>query len=89
MYNAEATMTLWKTKFTFAKTMKDIPHSWSARKDWHSDESFDKMVIFIRENGVKEKFLSKEYTYFYANGFKYWTMGNPVEKTKIINRAKA
>lgn len=85
---AQATMTLWKTKFTFAKSMPNIPHEWSARHEWHSDEAFEDIVMYIRENGVKEKFWKKEYIYFYANGYKYWTMGNPLHITKIINRAK-
>tara|TARA_B110000285_G_C14904329_1_gene504787 strand:- start:130 stop:408 length:279 start_codon:yes stop_codon:yes gene_type:complete len=86
---ASVTMTLWKTEFTFAKTMAAIPHSWSAKQDWHSEDFFKQVVMFIRENGVKEKFFKKEYIYFYANGYKYWTMGNAIETTRIINRAKA
>jgi hypothetical protein len=85
---AAVTMILWKTKFTFAKTMASIPHEWSEVKEWHSKELFRDVVVYIRNNGVKEKFFKKEYTYFYANGYKYWTMGNPLETTRIINRAK-
>jgi hypothetical protein len=85
---AQVKSTLWKTKFTFAKTMPKIPHEWSHRKDWYSDESFENIVKYIRENGVKEKFYKKEFTYLYVNGYKYWTMGNPIKTTIILNRAK-
>ena len=89
MMKSQVIMTLWKTKFTFAKTMKSIPHEWTCKNDWNNKEAFEKIVMFIRENGVKEKFYNKEYIYFYANKYKYWTMSNPLEKTIIINRAKA
>ena len=38
MTEAEVKMMLWKTKFTFAKTMPNIPHEWSHKKDWYSDK---------------------------------------------------
>tara|TARA_R110002167_G_scaffold141993_2_gene330504 strand:- start:3830 stop:4099 length:270 start_codon:yes stop_codon:yes gene_type:complete len=81
--------TLSKTKFTFAKSMPKIPHHWSARQDWLSEKNFNEVVTYIRMYGIAERFWKKEYIYFYANGYKYWTMGNKLEVTKIINRAKA
>lgn len=80
-------------KFTYAKSMPNIPHEYSHRKTWENDSEFVDVVLFIRQNGVKEKFWSKEYIYFYYKGYKYWTMGNPVsyndrKKTFILNRAK-
>lgn len=78
-----------KQKFTFAKTMSNIPHSWSARKEWANDKDFVDVVLFMREHGVTEYFYKKPFVYFYANGFKYWTMGNDMTITRIINRAKA
>jgi len=85
---AAVTMILWKTQFTFAKTMASIPHEWSEKNEWHSEKLFKDIVVYIRNNGVKEKFHKKEFTYLYLNGYKYWTMGNPLETTRIINRAK-
>ncbi len=52
-------ITLWKMSFTFAKTMPEIPHEWTHRKDWWSDEGFENVVKYIRKNGVKEKFLGR------------------------------
>jgi len=89
MRKAEVISTLWKTKFTFAKTMASIPHEWTCKHDWYNKDRFEDIVMFIRENGVKENFYKKEYIYFYANGYKYWTLGYPLEKTIIINRAKS
>ena len=79
---------LEKQKFTFAKTMANIPHAWSARKEWTSDKDFVDVVLFMREHGTTEYFFKKPFVYFYANGYKYWTMGNDMTITRIINRAK-
>lgn len=80
-------------KFKVAKSMPNIPHEYSHRETWINDKDFVDVVLFIRENGIKEKFWKKEYVYYYLNGYKYWTLGNHVSyydktKTYILNRAK-
>jgi len=74
--------------FQFAKTMKTIPHSYTLKEKWKNLEDFNSVVLWIRENGVPEQFMGKSYIYFYYAGFKYWTMGNSLEITKLINKAK-
>ncbi len=77
-----------KHAWTFAKTMKEMPHEYIV-KDKLSEkdkEMFVKVVIFIRENGYKESFGSKKYTYYNFGEYKYWTMGDKIEKTIILNR---
>ena len=74
--------------YKFAKSMANIPHSYTLKKNWSDKALFDFIVQYIRDNGVKEKFFKKSYIYYYANGYKYWTMGNSIEVTKLINRAK-
>lgn len=79
--------------FKIAKSMPKIPHEYSHRELWVNDKDFCDVVQFIRDNGKKERFISKEYFYYYYNGYKYWTLGNPlcyIDKTKtfILNRAK-
>ena len=49
------------------------------------------MVGYIRIHGVPELYVApRGYTwwgtYLYANDWKYWTMGSPVEQTILINR---
>ena len=88
MNEKELTEELEKVKWTFAKSMPTIPHEYTLRKNM-PDELFVDMVVAIRALGVVEYFWKKPYTYFYANGYKYWTMGNPLEDTTLINRAKA
>lgn len=76
-----------QAKFVFAKSMPKMPHHYTLRETWDSD-TFDYVVQKIRELGVPERFFRKTYIYYYTNGYKYWTMGNPVCETKLINRAK-
>ncbi len=75
----------WHWAKSYAKT---APHWYVVRGEFADDKTFDDVVLFMRENGVDERFYSKTFTYYYHGGFKYWTMGNPVEQTTIINRAK-
>ena len=78
-------------RFTFAKTMPQIPHYWTHRKDWFNDVDFCDVVMFIREWGIKEKWSNRTFIYYYANGYKYWTMNEQLsytdkKKTFILNR---
>lgn len=75
--------------WTFAKTMPKNPHYWSVKKDWKDDKAFESAVSYIYKNGVKEKYGGWTYTVLYLNGWRYWTMNEPVSKTNLINRGKA
>lgn len=93
MLKEEVEKLLDKATFKFASTMPKIPHEYSHRSQWGNDKDFCDVVQFIRDHGKKEMFWKKEFTYFYYNGYKYWTMGNPLsytdkKKTFILNRAK-
>lgn len=93
MDKAEVERLLDKATFKFARTMPKIPHEYSQRENWENDHEFCDVVQFIRDYGQKEMFWKKEYIYYHYNGYKYWTMGNPLsytdkKKTYILNRAK-
>jgi hypothetical protein len=47
---------------------------------------FVELVTFIRENCYIGRFYKMETTYYDFNGCTYWTMGEPLEGTTIINR---
>jgi len=79
---------LESAKFRFAKTMPTIPHEYSLKKSWESERDFEFIVSYIRENGVAEMFGRKQFIYLYIGDYKYWTMGSPIERTILINRAK-
>lgn len=74
--------------WTFAKTMPKNPHYWSVKEDWPSLEEFFEAVVYIREHGTTKTFFGTVYIVFYHNGWRYWTMGAPLHKTRLINRAK-
>lgn len=87
MTENEALAFIERHRWTFAKTMPQWPHEWVARKNVPDDE-FDAFVRFIRRYGVARVFGRKIYVCYYApNGWRYWTMGWPVDETVIINRS--
>ena len=79
-------------EYKFAKTMPKNLHWYTLRDTW-KDDDFIFVVKFIREYGNVEAWGSRKYVYFRLNGFKYWTMGAPINKngephTILINKAK-
>ena len=76
------------TTFRFAKTMPRCPHHYTLRNTWLNDNDFVDCVQLIRESGYDEAFGGKRIVYLNANGYKYWTMGAPLDETTLINRAK-
>ena len=75
----------WNWAKTYAKT---APHWYCVREEFADDATFDAVVAHMRENARIEHFWGRPFHYFYHGGFKYWTMGNPINETTIINRAK-
>lgn len=76
-----------KEKWTFAKTMPLWPHEYIVRE--RVDEKlFVKLVRHIRKNGFEGRFYQMKLIYFEEDGKIYWTMGNPIKDTTIINRCR-
>ena len=46
------------------------------------------LVQHIRSQGYEAKFYEKTYTYYDHGGMVYWTMGEPLGETTIINRCR-
>jgi len=74
--------------WVFAKTYaKTAPHEYAVReKNPSLEDEFVYFVKFIRKHGYKEMFWNKAYTCYDVGEWKYWTMGNPIDETTIINR---
>lgn len=73
-----------ENEWVFAKTMSGIPHYYIVR-DYLSENNkklFDEFDAFIKKNGYTAEFFSKEYNYFNIGNYKYWVLGN------ILNRAE-
>lgn len=76
-------------EWTPAKTMANIPHEYIVKfKIPYSHDDFWNVAFYIRQFGKREKFFNRSYIYLYFDDYKYWTMGNSKEITKVINRAK-
>ena len=52
-----------------------------------SRAEFEKWVLFIRKYGERQKMLNRIYTVFCLDEREYWTMGDPLETTWVLNRA--
>ena len=78
-----------QSSWKFARTMAYIPHHYTKKETWKDKEAFMWAVGYIREHGVDEYFGKRKFRYLYLGEYKYWTMGEPIEKTILINRAKA
>jgi len=72
----------WIFAKTYAKTW---PHEYIVR-DQVDETLFVALVEHIRANGYVGKFYKMDITYFDEDGIVYWTMGDPIEATTIINR---
>ena len=74
-------------EWTFAKTMPEWPHEYLVRG--RVDRAlFEDLVRHIRQHGFDGRFYQRVLTYFAEDGLLYWTMGEPIEETTIINRCK-
>jgi len=76
-------------RWQFAKTYANTwPHEYTVR-DWRPDigGEFTWAAQYIRDQGMPEPFFKKIHIYLSFDGWKYWTMGNPIDETTVINRA--
>ena len=77
----------WK----FAITYADIcPHEYivKSKLDPGCQVIFEEVVNFIREAGFEAHYKGHSGIYYILDGHYYWTMGEPIGQTTIINRAK-
>ena len=51
-------------------------------------QAFENAVMFIREHGERAQFMKRIYTMFCLDDYQYWTMGEPLETTWVLNKAK-
>ncbi len=83
-----------KVRWQFARTMPRWPHEYTVRH-WRQDlePEFIAFAECIINNGTVKPWLSHavipryHHTYFEIDGWEYWTMGEPIPATTVINRA--
>ncbi len=82
-------------RWKFAKTMPQWPHEYTIR-GWALDREheFVAFVGLIRRGGEVRPWPRDAqhprytHTYLVIDGWQYWTMGAPIERTTVINRAR-
>ncbi len=76
-----------RVRWQYAKTMPTCPHEYTVRK-WNPDLDADFVFFaeYIRRAGYQARWKRYKHTYLDLDGFKYWTMGAPIDQTIIINR---
>ena len=87
----QADSLLENAKYQFAKTYVKHPHSYCVlEKHWNYEmDLWFSLITFMSQNSVKEHWnYGHYYNYYYANGYKYWTMDKTILTTNLINRAK-
>ena len=81
-------------RWQFARTMPQWPHEYTVRQ-WRPDlePEFLELVALIRREGVVKAWPREaavpryHHTYLEVDEWEYWTMGDPVSETTVINRA--
>lgn len=82
-------------RWQFAKTMPLWPHEYTVR-DWRMDlePDFEAFVELIRRDGIVKPWPRDSKTpryhhpYLEVAGWEYWSMGEPLPETTVINRAR-
>lgn len=79
-------------KWIFAKTYAEIcPHEYIVKTKINFEywDTFKAVVEYIRNVGFKALYNGRAGMYYILDEHYYWTMGEPIEFTTIINRAKS
>jgi hypothetical protein len=90
-----AAASLESAKWTFAKTMPDVPHEWTHRRSWKTqsperDAMFTDAVLRIKQLGIERRWRSMVNRKLDINDRYYWVMDPikaPAEVGWLINRA--
>jgi len=69
----------------FASTMIANPHEYTLSR-WGDRSMFERVVLYIREFGYQNMYGRTEYTQLDCGRHFYWTMGDSLEATILINR---
>jgi hypothetical protein len=69
----------------FARTSPGNPHEYTHR-DWGHEQMFLRVALHIREHGRQQTYGRAEYSVLDVGDCFYWTMGDPLATTVILNR---
>jgi len=75
-------------EWTYAKTMPKTPHEYVLRWKATSEATWLSFVMTIRRFGYDENYRTMLIRYYDLGDQKYWTMGEFLETTWVLNRAR-
>ena len=88
MDNSEKAMAfVSQARWRYAKTMPKFPHEYTVR-EWNDGTEFEEFIRYLLKNGEFRKEYFWKRIYFDLGEWYYWTMGESVEDTTVINRAR-
>jgi len=70
------------------KTKSQCPHEYTLRREAPNEKLFEDFVMHIRHHGYRARFNKSIHTYLDLDDWQYWTMGSPLARTILINRAE-
>jgi hypothetical protein len=77
--------------WTTAKRYPNAPHQYVARRSCRCEAEYVRFILHIRAVGYRQRFGRAYYTYFdWPVGgviYQFWTMGVPIAREYVINRA--
>ena len=77
--------------WTTAKRYPNAPHQYVARRSCRCEAEYVRFIQHIRAVGYRQRFGRAYYTYFdWPVGgviYQFWTMGVPIAREYVINRA--
>jgi hypothetical protein len=76
-----------RNAWSFARTMPKHPHEYVLLWKCSSERDFFRFAMTIRRYGYDENFFTKRIRYMDLCGRRYWTMGDLLETTWVLNRA--
>lgn len=80
---------LERQSWIYSKRYANTAPHFYIRKNELSDNDkliFEDFAKYIRSNGYVKKFWKRNFTYFELDGYTYWTYGDPIPITIILNR---
>jgi hypothetical protein len=80
-----------RLRWQLAKTMPELPHEWTHRRDAGDDRDFVLLFEAILRDGAIEWWRGKsgryrKGRYLYLDGWRYWTLSSDPDHRGIINR---
>lgn len=76
-----------RNQWNCARTMPKYPHEYVLMQRCSSADDFFRFVMTIRRYGYDEYFFTKRIRYLDVDDRRYWTMGDLLKTTWVLNRA--